>query len=388
VRRTIKRALPVAALGTLVALVTPPAIANAQVLGPCAVTAGGDCVVPNPTQYAPDPSAVVNTVKSCPSQPTTPLPPACWMQIDDSVTTNTYYVTFPGVTNNLDTGAYDESQLDGTYYDAAGATLANEDQASYDAGTTSAYNGASTGTSGYGTGMNAVDGVAQTNTVGAANTASTSSGQGSAGVGGCNADNPQSGKDESDWQSGGNGNHSSTKYFFHAYVRTKARNVNGGWTWQILTCSYGSSVAIDDGRGYRLGLSGFSFALKDTTSHMIDADEGQGFSGPKVSATLAFQVGTGPVKVTGSVNVNQQGADTGVANTGPISNPVDQYSNNEVSAWWDGRSCCITTYSQYAEGGVGNGLYEFPMSDKSTKYVVSATYVVIGCSDYCNMRNQ
>lgn len=276
-----------------------------------------------------------------------------------------------------------------TIYNAVGQPLRSINGTTY----TTVLNGSATATgapaAAVDTGANAIDNVAQGNTVQGSPTAASSSSGNSGSAGPCEVDDPSRANSDDDFinygtfASGGKASHGQVYYVFYLFGYDHAEFYNNIWHWQVLACSSGNGHAIDsDGEGWRVDFSGAALAETKAPLHELYGNGTTGAAGPSLTTHLDFKLEYEGLGVTAGVSETQQGNNSwAYGSNGFISVPADGYgTGNEVSTYWDGRGA----ESRDSMGAAGQDLWEFDESDTATKYIEGDAFLGIKCTDTRN----
>jgi hypothetical protein len=148
------------------------------------------------------------------------------------------------------------------------------------------------------------------------------------------------------------------QYAYYYYSVDNARILYGeGETLQVEQCENGGGTTSG---GWKQYTDGSGQALEVTYPHLIGFKWPVSSTPTGVTASLGFQVGAGPVKITGSDSVTPQ--DTFQGSTGPDANApaLASFGANEVNAEWHSSSFSIFNGTAAYEGNVGHALWEGP----------------------------
>lgn len=178
-----------------------------------------------------------------------------------------------------------------------------------------------------------------------------------------------------------NNNKYYMQFIYHKYMITNARQfANGTWTRQFEWCTAGGGSTKN---GYHTKTVGSTVTTNTSTPRIVGWKWGTTTVDSTVSATLGFKVGDpkGVVNLDGSVQVHPR--DTYTGTQGPWSAASDSangYPQNEVSTYY--QCGCPWNYSGSSDyqGNVGHGLWEWPMSDTTTKAFPHTATIVGFCS--------
>lgn len=158
------------------------------------------------------------------------------------------------------------------------------------------------------------------------------------------------------------------QFLYYPYRQRNARTINGVSQLQWLICANGGS---DTQNGYRALVTGPGVAFKNSsTTRKIKQTWKEGQTQSNTSISLGFEVGSGPVTVTGSITQNPVHVLKGSI-VGPYASDFDQYSRNAAAGWWDtncGWLCTRASGSSDFQGSAAEALWEFPMPTSSRTY--------------------
>lgn len=159
-----------------------------------------------------------------------------------------------------------------------------------------------------------------------------------------------------------------TQHFFYPYRQRNARTINGVSQLQYLICANGGTDGQNGIRSLQAGPG--IFFKNSSTTRKIGQQWRTGTTPSSYTISLGFQVGTGPVNISGSISQTPQNVLKG-STVGPYASDLDTYARNAAVGWWDadcGFLCHRLSGSADLQGSVVEALWEFPMPSTSTTY--------------------
>lgn len=188
--------------------------------------------------------------------------------------------------------------------------------------------------------------------------------------------------------SSGAGDHGSYGSFvISPYGLNEARRVTPSsgpsyWTWQIEACAQGN---VTPGTHDTVERGGVSVAITTSPNSMLGVGGLNGNTTSSQSSEYGFNAEVNHDGLAASVNSKTTNVTYGLNQSimGPnnrVKAPADSFSSNEMSSYWDnnGGSAAPTAVST-----IGQVLWEFNVSDSSTKYIEADTYMQLYCPNNC-----
>jgi hypothetical protein len=168
------------------------------------------------------------------------------------------------------------------------------------------------------------------------------------------------------------GNSYAADWFIEPYGLTKARIVNGGWTFQVQLCLTGGG---DVWNGYRQTFDGGSLALGTKTPRKLGVGKwGTHVTKGQILTTLQFQVSAGPASVTATVGLTRSNTYTGSPGYQPTIGVLyhRSWDVNRVNGWYASPDNFIWDGTDTFQGNTVQGLFEYYNGGAQTSFDYAA----------------